>query len=127
MPPLYHSTKTLERAQSIVDNGLTKGRWGLRWVSNEPLSDFGRFVVEFDVNLTTEEIFAFEVLDSDQTFGFREFGFPEEVINRFPRRLLNPDEVMEFDTQNVWNEYPLGEPDRTITSLRDDEANDPLD
>lgn len=85
-------------------------------------------LLEVLVDSTPEELFyTYEAIETDKSY--REFLFPAEFLNNTEKCRVRPlvGEAEEDAEQGpFWNEYPPGEPEKTLAKLRAEEAEDAL-
>ena len=133
---LFHVTSK-EAASAIVAGGFVTpaGHYGylgdLRgcFVSAAPLSVMegakGDTALEVIIDSTPEQMFyEWEIIEDFKPY--REWCIPAEILNRGTIRQLPEDEVDAINAADCWNEYPPGEPDKTLSELNELDPHDPL-
>lgn len=126
MPLLYHCTPRRENAEAIMRDGFRAPAWrddGFVFFANRPLIDhhYGRHAFEVVVDIPNETLFYDHEYISEvanRRMHYREFPFPLDVANRFPRRYLPDGEAQQIlDRGQSWDWYPPGEPEETYRMI----------
>jgi hypothetical protein len=77
------------------------------------------FLIELE-GISRERMFhEFEVQEAGKPY--REFIIPAELLNTFKRRRITQDEADEIRPEDVWNDFPYGEPGVTWTTLQEED------
>jgi len=124
---LFHVT-TSKAAESILSSGFAdhSGLVGFRaalngvYVSAFPVTvnegAKGDTALEIIFESTSDQMFhEWEIVEVGKPY--REWCIPAAVLNKGEMRQLTEDEYLAFDSSDVWDEYPPGEPEKTFAEL----------
>lgn len=127
---VYHRTSNF--VADIIDRegfGDAAARDGFPvgvWVSNVPFDNNNQtnrpvggpvFQIELE-GISREQMFhEFEVIMAGKPY--REFIIPKELLNSFKRTRMSSGEADEIPADDIWNDYPPGEPGRTWMLLEE--------
>jgi hypothetical protein len=128
---VYHRTN--DAAAAKIDSGGfhdadNDGYPNGVWVSTYPFEGgFSKqrpstgpiFLIELE-GIPRERMFHdFEVIETGKPY--REFIIPAALLNTFSRRRLTQDEAEDIRPEDIWNDYPYGEPGATWMRLQEDD------